>query len=327
MKSGFYILLFLLLSSCFSRTKTRGFFSGEEIGGWYIPVYIDGKKYDFLFDTGCSHSYISKQIAEELNLSIIDSITAFIGESRALAKNYNVGDIHFSINEIEYSNIFFIYPTDNACILGMDFIRKYYWEFNQKDHSFIMSDHSIELQKQAHDKILKIRYKYNKSETPLIDLKINDTISVALKFDTGLTYGFAVAEDSSIIITPIMSITHYDRDNYFAKYAYYLFKKDVILPRNSQSYYIPANSMKIETMPPCNFFIEVTIDSIYRDVRDDGTMGLLGLHFVRQYRTMYLDPVKQELTFSVSPEDSSFIYKGEDVARVKTLREQARLKN
>lgn len=326
MKLSSFTLLLLLLYSCCPRIKIEGSFSGKDVGGWYIPVQINGKNYNFLFDTGCSRSYISEQIVKELNLSAIDSVTAFVGESRVITQHYGVGNIHFSINGVECSNTFLIYPTNEACILGMDFIKKYYWEFNQKDHSFIMSDHPIELQKQAHDKSLEIKYRYAKFDTPLVDLQINDTIFVTLKFDTGLSYGFVVTEDSSIMVTPIMNITHYDRDNYFAKYVYYLFEKDVILPGNSYSYYIPANLMKIETMPPSNFFIEVTIDSIYREVRDDGTIGLLGLHFVRQFRTMYIDPVKQEFIFSVSPEDSSFIYKGEDVNRVKALREQARFK-
>lgn len=327
MKLSSFTLLLLLLYSCCPRIKIEGSFSGKDVGGWYIPVQINGKNYNFLFDTGCSRSYISKQIVNDLNLSVIDSVTAFVGESRVITQHYGVGNIHFSIDGTDFSNTFSIFPTNNDCILGMDFIRNYYWKFNQKDRSFIMSDRPIELQKQAHDENLRIKYRYTIHDIPLVNLQINDTMSVCLSFDTGLTYGFVVTEDSSIVITPTMSITHYDRDNYFSKYAYHLFEKDVILPKNSHSYYIPADSMKIETMSPSIFFIEVTIDSIYGDVGDDGTIGLLGLHFVRQFRTMYIDPVKQEFIFSVSPEDSSFIYKGEDVNRVKALREQTRLKN
>ena len=72
----------------------------EKSGLMWIPVVINGKKYDFILDTGASFTMISQDLAKDIGAKIIgDSVFVGGGEStggygqRAFIEDMNVGPI------------------------------------------------------------------------------------------------------------------------------------------------------------------------------------------------------------------------------------------
>lgn len=114
-KTLFYLLALVLLSSCGNTKALKHFKKGETVEedfkvtlafetkqGWIIiPVDIKNKTYNFLFDTGAP-SIVSKELAEDLNLKIIDSVDAYDVYNQAQINKYvsldhiKIGDINFA---------------------------------------------------------------------------------------------------------------------------------------------------------------------------------------------------------------------------------------
>ena len=98
----------------------------------WLPVSINGKKYEFILDTGASYSALSKSFAEEIGAEYVHDTIDLHGANhsggtrtqRALIKNMTIG-------EMEVNNILAYVLNDNQldtlirtdAILGMDFLK------------------------------------------------------------------------------------------------------------------------------------------------------------------------------------------------------------
>lgn len=104
----------------------------EKSGLLWIPVKINGKTYDFIFDTGASFTMISQDLAKDMGAKIIGG-PVFVGggEStggyghRAFIESMNVGPVSLK-NVIAFVSE---NPTDDDplkvdAVLGMDFIKR-----------------------------------------------------------------------------------------------------------------------------------------------------------------------------------------------------------
>lgn len=86
-----------------------------------VDVFIEGKKYDFLFDTGGADTFISPEIAKSLNKEIYGSITGF-RMSGEIIKAKKANDIALTIGQ---TNLFHktVSVWDLMSILPKDFLR------------------------------------------------------------------------------------------------------------------------------------------------------------------------------------------------------------
>lgn len=98
----------------------------------WLPVSINGKKYEFILDTGASYSALSKSFAEEIGAEFVRDTIDLHGANhsggtrtqRALIRQMNIGGM-------EASNILAYVLSDNQldtlirtdAILGMDFLK------------------------------------------------------------------------------------------------------------------------------------------------------------------------------------------------------------
>ena len=104
----------------------------EKSGLMWIPVVINGKKYDFILDTGASFTMISQDLAKDIGAKIIgDSVFVGGGEStggygqRAFIENMNVGPISLkNIIAFVSDNPSDDDPLKVDAVLGMDFIKR-----------------------------------------------------------------------------------------------------------------------------------------------------------------------------------------------------------
>lgn len=103
----------------------------EKSGLLWIPVKINGKTYDFIFDTGASLSFISMDLANEFGAKII-SKPVFVGGSggggnlqRGLIEKMDVGPISFrNMLALVSNNPSADDPIKVDAVLGMDFIKR-----------------------------------------------------------------------------------------------------------------------------------------------------------------------------------------------------------
>lgn len=104
----------------------------EKSGLMWIPVVINGKKYDFILDTGASFTMISQDLAKDIGAKIIgDSVFVGGGEStggygqRAFIEDMNVGPISLkNIIAFVSDNPSDDDPLKVDAVLGMDFIKR-----------------------------------------------------------------------------------------------------------------------------------------------------------------------------------------------------------
>lgn len=103
----------------------------EKSGLLWIPVKINGKTYDFIFDTGASLSFISMDLANEFGAKII-SKPVFVGGSggggnlqRGLIEKMDVGPISFrNMLALVSNNPSADDPIKVDAVLGMDIIKR-----------------------------------------------------------------------------------------------------------------------------------------------------------------------------------------------------------
>lgn len=314
--------LLILLVSCNPKQETKYHFKEHDTDGWLIPVRIGEETYSFVFDTGSSKSFIESKLANKLNLKIIDSTLIFKGRDKKISYHNQTEKLVFNIADIPMSTSFH-YITDSRNIIGMDIINKYHWMFDRSNKTFQIQEKPISIKTHSSDMVYKKKYRYSSIKVPIVDLLINDTIPIPLLFDSGYSRTHSYKDDTLITTTlPVINLQYYENinDRGFFRYIY---NNDAVLHYISPRFFLWLDSITIDDLPPSSFYITTDIDSIYTKVnKEHGYIGTLTWHFIRQFRTFYIDPEKQEFTFIVSPEDSSIIRKSniEEVAILKKKR-------
>lgn len=98
----------------------------------YVPVTINDKAYDFIFDTGASTSLISYNLAKEIGAEIIGN-SMYVGGAtgggdlqRAFIKEMNIGAISYKnvLTFVDSNPTPEEVPVSVDAVLGMDFIKR-----------------------------------------------------------------------------------------------------------------------------------------------------------------------------------------------------------
>lgn len=315
------LTLLILLVSC-QKQEANYYFKEYNTKGWLIPVRIREETYDFLFDTGCTQSSIKQELANTLKLQIVDSVLVFIGINREFSHYNKTEKLIFNIADIPMSTSFNISKSN---IIGMDIINKYHWIFDRSNKTFHLQEKPNAIEKHPSDIIFQKKYHFSKMKVPIVDLLIDDTISIPLTLDSGNTETHIYQEEiSTTTLFPIITLEYYENinDSGFLSYIYNLYGYDAIMQSVPPHFFLWLDSVRIDDLPPSGFYMSVDIDSIYKRANKDECIGTLNWHFICQFRTFYIDPEKQEFTFIVSPQDSNIIRRVdiEDVDRLKKNR-------
>lgn len=201
----FFGLLVLSLSACKSSSTLFGLGSVEVEGTQssavelpielkngliFVEVLIEGKPYNFLFDSGAP-MVISNDLAEKLELKGLKD--AGIRDSQGASKeleyvrmpDFNLGNRSFKnlvaiAADLKASPILHCLNLDG--IIGANAMQFQYWDFNLQDTVLrISSDKSHWPQTKKY----VLPFKMKNSRTPLVQLTINDTKVQNITFDTG----------------------------------------------------------------------------------------------------------------------------------------------
>jgi hypothetical protein len=165
-----------------------------------IEVSIDGKNYNFLFDTGMPTA-ISKKLYTELNLNSSkekngsDIYGNKNKESYTTLKQLNLSGINFYNTETLVANLessFELKCLKLDGVLGNNLMKNNIWEIDYSTKTIRLTD-NISLLKNL-SKSTKITFKTKKgSYSPKISLKINGKTKKNILFDTGSNGGINIS--------------------------------------------------------------------------------------------------------------------------------------
>lgn len=323
-----FALLFFLIS-CNQKQEINYYFKEYDTEGWLIPVCIGKETYDFLFDTGSSHSCINQEVAQKIKIRTIGSKLVYTEKYKKILRHDLAEELTFNIASTPISTSFHVSEHN---IIGMDIIQKYHWEFDRFNKTFQLQKRAILIKKNPSDIIYKRKYRFNdmKVQVPTVDLLINDTISIPLLFDSGdaHTYSFKDNNKEHIArISPIIRLKYYDNmnDNNFLRYTYDIHGYDAVLHYMDSKTFLWLDSIAIDNLSPSSLYATIEVDSIYKTTQKQKFIGALTWHFISQFRTFYIDPEKQEFTFIVSPQDSNIIRRV-DIGDVDRLKKNRKIK-
>lgn len=289
-----------------------------------IPVEIEGEVLQFVWDTGMPESCIDYKIANrlgyqgsELGYREMMGVRSFVADTFAfdflpvsLGSLYSRerfrldGDRQYFPTKPDGSSLYDLAPF--AGIIGQNIISKYYWLFNFKEKKVKISRAEIDLG-DAGESVLKFDSKTSKWNwsVPHVNLRINDRDTFRFVFDTG----YALVQPVSF------------SDKELAIKSRFVFS-DGLFDYVKQN---PIKGGKTIEMKLENFHV-LSLDSFRIDEKTIGPIVTgSNLHHQKQYprnyitvffaysfREMYYNPVKKEIDFYFSPQDSNFVYQGEE---------------
>ncbi len=210
-----FLLPFVFYSCSTIRYKKQGFVSGKdffkEIPFTYfkefiiVPVKIENKEYNFLFDTGAELNIIDPKVANELNLKLLKKSTITSDKesekniSMVELKNINIGGINFQ------ESVGMIWDLSNftkliGCIridgiIGNNLMRKVNWQINYENRTLQLSDKMEGFK--ISNKAKKISMNAGDYGNIFFNINIRDKIK-KFTFDTGYN-GFMQTGDPTVL--------------------------------------------------------------------------------------------------------------------------------
>lgn len=224
---SFFISTFLLITSCtsISRLYNSGSVEREEFYGRMtyetafdlilVPVFIDGQRYRFLFDTGAP-MVISEELRDQLELRTVNQGNVSDSQGKRNKLDYvwldkvTVGGVDFEktgalVADLKKAPEIHCLQIDG--ILGANLMKLAVWKIENQKKTMFLASSTDKLNALDNDHI-EIGFKTKITYTPVVDLTINDSTTIKrVTFDTGfggyLTLGgnyydstFTVAEKS-----------------------------------------------------------------------------------------------------------------------------------
>jgi len=207
------ILSILLLSSCKSLKMVKLMTKGEieqqqfisEIPFEYgmgliiIKVTIEGKEYDFLYDTGAPN-VISTELAQELNIK--PYVTNKTSDSQGnkeeleylLLPSVRIGCVDFlntgaAVADLKRSSVIACLNIDG--IIGANLMRKAIWQIDYENQVMRISNtmDSLNVENGEH-----IKFDQKITGTPVAEINVNGTIVKNVTIDSGSNGGFSFSE-------------------------------------------------------------------------------------------------------------------------------------
>jgi hypothetical protein len=207
----FIFALFICTSTTFSKTTKAVTIQTEkdyiqEISFDFtynipiITVYINGKNYRFLFDTGMP-STISNELLNEHQFKKIDKngFGIDVNNNRKQNSYYNIDEIKIagiSFNNTEASsndlkNSFALKCLEIDGVIGNNFIKNAIWEIDYKKQIIRFTNNINLLTIPKNVQVLKFKIdKKRQKYIPKVTVKINGKKDTRIYFDTGSNAGF-----------------------------------------------------------------------------------------------------------------------------------------
>ncbi len=270
----------------------------------YLPVEMEGKVYNFIFDTGSTYSTINPNLAKKLFIfQKKDSIhTVMISPTYSNIVGYLSKKVDFRIADKTFYQSFIIHEfpgKEFSGIIGMDIISQFYWLFDMEHKTIQFSRRNMKLDIIAPYEKMRICYKKFR-ETPYLNLLINDTLSVQALFDTGAfsPINAPKIDDPNTMETIAFAdlLIHGDiKNDSVLNYLKHKMPSYAFL-KNMKNLSI-NKELKINGYY-CSNFIAVHMDNEYKIPKElDVISRKITASFLTRFNKVYIDPFNQEITF------------------------------
>jgi len=287
-----FVSLVLLSVILFGCKEESIHFSTDDTGKIHIPVGIDGKTYNFAFDTGSSSTTINEKYKDSIaeRCRVIGKSEVRTWNKTLLRDQYSA--INFNIGGFQYPTSFFLDSSKSikaVNVLGMNVISQYYWcfDFDEKVATISKSPMFIYGAKK-----LELNYL-------IVQGAIHVTIpiyghSLDLLFDTG----YRGVSDSSDAIAGTDITLFIDKDSLIAKKDSN--NTDMLFQRNSG----PGYLMIIKELAFDDYSLKYPFiqfidpkDTSQKNKYKDKFDGIITSEFLRRYSRFCIDPVHKKLEF------------------------------
>ncbi len=209
----------------------------------YLTPVIEGKKYNFILDTG-AYNTVSKEMSEELELADkqLSKSTDSQGNTNEVSitkiPNINLGGIDFENYRaaiIGLSEQLYCLGIDG--IIGSNLMKDVIWEIDQKNKIITITNSIRKLDLKGYNE--NISFFTDKQFTPYVKISLAENLSSDIMIDTGYTDGILLTLEEELI--PKDSIV--GRVNIKGNSDFGVFKKEI---KEIDDSYIKLNSVRID---------------------------------------------------------------------------------
>lgn len=292
----------------------------------YLPVEIDGKRYNFLFDTGSTISSIVDHLADKLGIGYKceGKKSVVLIPTFSKVDELSTEKIHFKIAD----NIFYqsmgiykkseeetsvqISETPNSTIkinaksgnnfdgiIGMDIISKFYWIFDIEHNIIYFSKKNMKDKINKNDSLLEITYQ-KFAEIPYMNLILNDTLKTQVLFDTGLGLLIYAPQKNAPHKEEVIAAADICINGKIHEKSLMNYLKDQI-----PSYSFLKNVKNINISPELKIngyalkaFVAVHADNNYSISKEMSALSSrISGTFLCRFSKMHFDPFNQKITF------------------------------
>ncbi|MCD7925967.1 MAG: retroviral-like aspartic protease family protein [Bacteroides sp.] len=305
MKILFYItLLSLTLSSCNFSTTTKCAYEMNDNFIIVIPVTINGKTFQFAYDTGADKTVMSYRATKQLNISNIERRpcnpmkhdTAAPADSACFTNlDLYIQGTKISDCEVCLDKYGMIAPSildykGYDGVLGNQDIRKKNWLFDFENKCLMLADTTENLLPFAkgYDQILDLKINNNHSNL-YIDMCLDDSTSQTFLFDTGRSKCIEL---------------NYEGDNYIYYSAFAL--KDSLIPYLTDRIYFRNQGVLLQALK----INDIVIKGVAADLNLSNTVkeNIISAPFLRRFEYMLYDSKEERICLFYS--EKGYGYKG-----------------
>lgn len=265
----------------------------------YIPVTIEDTILYFLWDTGSTYTTINRDIADKLKLSTIDkSSIVYVYQLHDSIPMQHTDYTKFRIGSNHIRTKLLIDDTvdseNSNGVIGQNIINRYYWLFDLTNQEAVMSLKPCEPNSENYAESFTMSFSNNNnvySDLPFCNIKFNDTISLPIVFDSGMSGVLAKEVGYDLFI-----MTKDSTDNLSS------FIRSLIKPRrfeietevgflpNTVSTGFLIDSVKLHDKMLRKVLIMYDVNDYYKE-----SLCFISSYFIKRFSLLYYDPFNKQI--------------------------------
>ena len=289
----------------------------------WIPITINGQTYQFLWDTGCTVSFINRKIIEDLDLPISDIKGNLIALDLRKRVPYRMTKpIDLKIADIDIlAPLVFLDEDYMDGIIGLDIINKYSWIFDFKTKTATISEQSQKLDLTPAERRFDFEISSKALGKAYFDVLVNDSIKKTFQFDTGynannLTKGSLYLNTDLHVNVP----NNYSLEKVFANMEFLFSQEASLLTAHSGGEILEkilVKGVKLNEYNSSLMSISVDHDDFYIDCYEFNSDDIKSLkvptiitsNFLNRFNKLYYDYSTKTCSFIQSSSDTTLYSK------------------
>lgn len=327
-KSTLFLLIYVILGIAFTFLSIKYLYSTQynrstavnliptKSLGVILPIEIKGKVFHFLWDTGSSHSSISQQAVDSIEMDSTSQKKEFNSLNSGKNKSQSLFEkASLKLGDFEIKQSLQIKDKNQEVdgILGEDIIGKYSWSFDFLKDSVTISKKKQTIQIGAMEQLYELEL-ITSETSPYCKITINDTIQDRFLFNSGC---LGIGVDKEYLVPDLFFALWDNTDldsvhNYLKSYSNKISERISLYSggREFKGYFL--KDVKTGGYLTPTSFVVIQIDSSFRKARPSelsfGTkkeirgIGVITCGFMRRFDRVYFDPKHKKFSLIKSSE-------------------------